>query len=489
MEGFGTPAKLSLSHDPRFLKFSSILPSSGAIVDDIRDEVPESVVVKFFGPKASKSGWKYARYTTPEEASAIHALWTRVYDDNHMPNKEISLQFARGLILQQTQPVNWAEFAVRRQRYREQVRESKKNSIVKIEKCGEISGGVQVLGKKRLQGSRGEGMLPVLKLSVKDEVGEECAMGKKVAATKGKGDRVRSDDVAPRWMQSDLLAMSGVIESTEGLLAGCREELKERVAEVERLEGQLRRAEIMLSDRVVMLEEHERELANFEEQHAVLRSKIAETESLFCKGLGSEVLSSSLVADKLQSDENSLSMALAAKSSAHCQTVVLGCRASVASIEGRLRESLERQSNVQSRVKGLECLIVGMHDQFKKMNEGTGHAFFPRPVGNNPEKPVSTVHVLNACPVCGYWYAAHNFVPLCCGHTYHLFCLSQHATTSSVCCFQDCKEEFSEASISSIGIRVSSPNSYLDCKVKIEGAEAREGGKSRTVGKHMQFLL
>lgn len=53
-----------------------------------------------------------------------------MYDDLHMPNKEISLQFARGLILQQSQPVNWAEFSVRRQRYREQLRESKKNGSV-----------------------------------------------------------------------------------------------------------------------------------------------------------------------------------------------------------------------------------------------------------------------------------------------------------------------------------------------------------------------
>lgn len=34
----------------------------------------------------------------------------------------------------------------------------------------------------------------------------------------------------------------------------------------------------MLSDRVVMLEDHEQELANFSEQHALLQSKIAETE-------------------------------------------------------------------------------------------------------------------------------------------------------------------------------------------------------------------
>lgn len=222
-----------------------------------------------------------------------------MYDDLHVPNKEITLQFARGLILQQTQPVNWVEFAVRRQRYREQMRESKKISSVKVEKSGEILGGVQVLGKKRLQvGSRREAPLPcVLKLTLKEEVEEECAMGKRVVTTKGKGLRVKSDDVAPRWVQGDLHAMSAVIESTESLLAGCRAELEERLVEVEGLEGQSRRATIMLSDRVVMLEDHERELANFSEQHTLLQSKIKETESLLCKEGGSEVLSSSLIVD------------------------------------------------------------------------------------------------------------------------------------------------------------------------------------------------
>lgn len=113
----------TLKQDPLFVKFSVVLPSVGAIVDEIREEIPESVVSRYFGPKASKSRWKYAKYTTAEEASTIYDLWTRVYDELHVPNKEISLQFARGLILQQTQPVNWAEFAVRRQRYREALRE------------------------------------------------------------------------------------------------------------------------------------------------------------------------------------------------------------------------------------------------------------------------------------------------------------------------------------------------------------------------------
>ncbi|KAG0556225.1 hypothetical protein KC19_11G036400 [Ceratodon purpureus] len=476
MEGSKTVPK-SLSEDPLFIKFSKILPCHGAIVDEIREEIPESVVSSYFGPKASKSGWKYARHSKPEEAAAIFDLWTKVYDDGHMPNKEISLQFARGLILQQTQPVNWAEFAVRRQRYRERQRESKKTGIVKVEKSIVNLGGVQVLGKKRFQvpSHPVEAPLPsALKLTLKEELEEDFTMGKRVGPAKGKGFK-KTDDGAPRWEASELQAMSVVIERTESLLEGCRVELKESSVEVERLEGQSRRAAFNLSDRVVMLEDHEREVAGFLEKHTRLQSTIQETESLLSIQGGSEVLNSALVSSKLQVEDVALSMALASKASAHCRAIVLGCRVDLASVEEQLRESLERHENVRSRLSGLERLLVSMRDQSKKMNEGTGYAFFPRPIANNPESPLSTVHILNACPVCGYWYLANNFVPLSCGHTYHVFCLAQHARTSSLCCFQGCDQEFSSDSICSIGIRISQPITNLPSEVKIEGAKAGQG--------------
>lgn len=475
----GSAAK-SLSVDPLLVKFSDILPSSGLIVDEIRDQVPESLVSQYFGPRASKSGWKYCKRSTPEEAAAIYSLWTKVYDDTHMPNKEISLQFARGLIMQQTQPVNWAEFAARRQRYREQLRERKLK--LSSGKVGEGLGGVQVFGKKRLQaGVRKEEPLPaVVKLTLKEEVQDGCAMGKKVVSPKLKAHRGKQSDVGPGWVPNDLDAISGVIESTERLLAECRVELEERLVEVQGLEGQSRRAKIMLSDRVVMLEEEERELSNLNHRHTLLQSKVQDTE-LNSEG-GSSEGSSSL-------EDLSLSIAFKSKSTAHCRTIVAGCREELRSVETRLRESLLRQENVQSRVSGLERLLIGMQDQSKKMSEGTGLAFFPRPLGNNPEKPLSEVHVINACPVCGYWFSCNNFVPLGCGHTYHGFCLAQHASTSSLCCFQDCREEFSADSIISIGICIPKPIGDLTYDIKVEDTADGEGKKSRTAGEHLDSLF
>lgn len=125
-----------------------------------------------------------------------------------------------------------------------------------------------------------------------------------------------------------------------------------------------------------------------------------------------------------------------------------------------------------------------MYDQSKKMSEGTWLTFFPRPLGNNLEKPLSKVHVVNACPVCGYWYIANNFVPLGCGHIYHEFCLAVLATTSSLICFQDYREEFSMVGVTSIGIWILQPISDLSYNVKVEDIEAGQGGKSRTLNEY-----
>lgn len=75
------------------------LPDCGFLVSDIKDEVLESLVCKYFGLKSSKSGWKYNKWTTPEQQAAILSLCQRVYEVEDIPNKEITLSFARGLIL------------------------------------------------------------------------------------------------------------------------------------------------------------------------------------------------------------------------------------------------------------------------------------------------------------------------------------------------------------------------------------------------------
>jgi hypothetical protein len=91
-----------LSDAAFWLKYSKVLPSKGLCVDNIRAcDVPESMVCEYFGPKASKSGWKYNNPNKiSAEAISILDLWQWVYNTYDMPNKEIALQVARGIIMQ-----------------------------------------------------------------------------------------------------------------------------------------------------------------------------------------------------------------------------------------------------------------------------------------------------------------------------------------------------------------------------------------------------
>jgi hypothetical protein len=80
----------------------------------------------YFGPKSSKSRWKYQLRTSLEEQDAILGLYRRVYECQDIPNKEITVQFARGLILMsEGTKVDWEEFKVIRQKYREGLRKKK----------------------------------------------------------------------------------------------------------------------------------------------------------------------------------------------------------------------------------------------------------------------------------------------------------------------------------------------------------------------------
>lgn len=85
------------------------LPTGDVLINDIREEVTESTMCRYFGPKSSKSDWKYSSNTTEDEEAAILSLYRRVYEADDPPNKEISLSFAKRLILMSLgKNINWS---------------------------------------------------------------------------------------------------------------------------------------------------------------------------------------------------------------------------------------------------------------------------------------------------------------------------------------------------------------------------------------------
>jgi hypothetical protein len=437
------------STDEAWLRFSAILSHKGFLVEDITDaQVPESLVCQYFGKKSSKSGWKFQKHTSAEDATSIYQLWRRVFDSHFMPNKEITLQFARGLIMQsQGEEINWAEFAVSRQKYRESMRQTKEQN--KKSKGGEDGSLVRVpvIGKKRCIAER-DSILLGFKLSVKTEVYSESEMGKKQCCdVKGSlGKKKGKLDLSPSWVDGDLKDMASVITSSEKTVEECRAELEQLSAEKEELESEVRRARILLSDREVMLSEGILEVAKLDAEESCLKKKISESSLLDVGGM--------LTTLEAQCDEVSFNKKVAERTITLSRGVVKDCEATIARVENLLQESTGRCSVVSKRVLSLEGLLGGMEDQLRRMNEGGGNILFPRPMFGNPEAPPHTVHVLNACPVCGFWYNCHNFVPLSCGHTYHLWCLTEHAKKSATCLVDSCTEPASLVSNIGIGIRL-----------------------------------
>jgi hypothetical protein len=75
-------------------------------------DVSQKDISSLFGPKSGKNGWKYASYTIPKAAQSILSLYRRIYLTARIPNNELSLQFARELVLQSRgAKVDWANFA------------------------------------------------------------------------------------------------------------------------------------------------------------------------------------------------------------------------------------------------------------------------------------------------------------------------------------------------------------------------------------------
>lgn len=222
---------------------------------DIKDDVPESLICKYFGPRTSKSGWKYNAKTTLEEQDAILSLYRRVYESREMPNKELTLQFARGLILMSLgKKVDWCQFRDERRKFREALRKKRELSRVdRNEREGEGAVCPSTIGRKRLSALRTEesvreGMVDFpseLKLSLKREFADVVGGSTLVKKVVGKG---RSALNSPSWLKEDIEVMVRVIEERSELVKSCEDSLAESVLQSEALEEKLRRAKLMKLD-------------------------------------------------------------------------------------------------------------------------------------------------------------------------------------------------------------------------------------------------
>ena len=85
-------------------------------------DVSKEELTQAFGPKSSKNGWRYDYRLSGDAARDVEELYCRVTSKTKITNNELTLQFARGLLLEgKGVQVNWAAFAAHLHSHREKV--------------------------------------------------------------------------------------------------------------------------------------------------------------------------------------------------------------------------------------------------------------------------------------------------------------------------------------------------------------------------------
>ncbi len=184
-----------------------------------------------FGPKSSKNGWRFDYRLTPQAARDVEELYCRVTSKNKITNNEITLQFARGLLLEgKGVQVNWAAFAAHLHSHREKVcsvkaentgkRQSREGSTG-VSLPSPNSSGIRSSGLARATfGAPIPGMVP---MSVRSQ-SERMGRGKMTAA---------KALAPPNWSLVDIEGMKAQMLTKEQLCAILNEKV-----EVLKLEGE-----------------------------------------------------------------------------------------------------------------------------------------------------------------------------------------------------------------------------------------------------------
>jgi hypothetical protein len=457
------------------------LPVGDVIVSEIREEVPESLIVSYFGKKSSKSGWKYNVLPTLVEQEAILDLYCRVYGTDDIPNKEITVSFAKGLILMSLgKSVNWAQFSEERRKIRESL---KKKAEVRKEKReregeGELLQAPSTLGKKRFSANRvSVGFPATLSLTVKSEVDAEqgSMMGKKGSSRNGR------NGVQPGWGSRELESIERAIECSDGLLQKCRVSLQESARELVSIEDSLRRAKLLFSDRELIAAESKVKSVRIIElerssrinlESKILRLAELELQSDQASREECELLRQEVDAGNSQLKTLSFKKGLEENTIRLSGEAVESCKEDIVELEVTFAECSVRKDEIKNRVQSLENAILSMREQLYRMQAGAGAPFFPIPLESSPQFPIAVTHTLNACPVCSLWFTCWDYLSLACGHTYHPFCLYEHSQKSSHCLVPCCKKAFDSQTCAATGIRPTS----TQVVVQKPGTSAEQSG-------------
>ena len=431
--------------------------------DDSKEELAQA-----FGPKSSKNGWRYDYRLTPGAAREVEELYCRVTSKNKITNNEITLQFARGLLLEgKGVQVNWAAFAAHLHSHREKV------CSVKAENTGK---------RQRREGSTGVPLPPPKASGIRSSGLARTSFGAPIPfrsqseVRMGRSGKMTAAKALapPNWSLVDIEGMKAQMLSKEQLCATLKEKVEVLELEGEKKRSGAQRIELLLSQHEAI---YNAALSEFEKSdvkviaakevvqnlETVLEDLLGKKSALLDVGYsGSDI---GQFDSEIASKKDALRLASETLKELECQKACermteryaydklrVSREESHALQEGQGLEGKESRS-ILVMLKSLESLILAFEQQILRMKKGGGAILYPQPLPSHPDSPKETISILNPCPVCNLWYECHEHLAASCGHTYHPWCFTEHARNSLACLVPDCGEEFDQKCLTAWGIR------------------------------------
>ena len=431
-------------------------------------DVSKEELAQAFGPKSSKNGWRYDYRLTAEAAREVEELYCRVTSKKKITNNELTLQFARGLLLENRGvEVNWAAFAAHLHSHREKVCYAKAENTDK---------------RQREQGSSG-----VLSHPTRSSVVAKTCSSAPISGLAPPPIRAPSEVrmgrgkmtigkalTPPNWSCLDIEGMRATLVSKEELCAS----LKQR-AEVLKLEGEKKstgsqRLKLLLSQHEAIynaaLCEFERADVKVTAAKAVVENLESVLEDLSvkksaCLEIGYSGSDIGQFDYEIAEKKDALKLASETLKELECQKACERMTERYAAEklrvskeecdalhEGQGSDGKEYRS-ILVILKSLESLLPLLEHQIMRMEKGGGAILYPQPLPSHPDSPKESISILNPCPVCNLWYECHEHLAASCGHTYHPWCFTEHARNSLACLVPDCGETFDIKCLTAWGIR------------------------------------
>ena len=436
-------------------------------------DVSKEELSQAFGPKSSKNGWRYDYRLAPEAAREVEELYCRVTSKKKITNNELTLQFARGLLLEgKGVEVNWAAFAAHLHSHREKVCSVKAENTDKRHR-EEGSTGVllhppkgsgissSVIAKRCSSTPiSGFGPLPVKPLS-------EVRMGR------GKMTFAKALP-PPNWSLVDIEGLKATMATKEHLCASLKEKVEVMKLEGEKKSSGAQRVQLLLSQHEAI---YNAALSEFEKSDLKVTAATLVVQNLetvledlqgkksACLEIGYSGSDIGQFDSEISQKRDALRLALETLKELECQKACERMTERYAHeklrvsreefdslLEGQGSDGKEHRSMLVM-MKSLETLLPAFEHQILRMEKGGGAVLYPQPLSSHPESPKETISILNPCPVCNLWYECHEHLAASCGHTYHPWCFTEHARNSLACLVPDCGELFDNKSLTAWGVR------------------------------------